>query len=543
MTGEAPTTPAGALTDVGEKPAAPADAPAYTVIKPKARAIGATSAVALWGLSGTVIAVEASINNGLPGIDIVGLPDASVSEARKRVRAAVSNVGLSLSAQRITVNLSPGSVKKAGTAFDLSIAVALLAAEGAVNRDSAASCVCIGELGLDGRLHPVNGVLPMVSALRKEGLRRVIVPKANESEALLAGDVDVRGCISLADAVRVLGGDVRPVDLVPVELSGRRAVEPQRPGDLADVQGQDDARWALEVAAAGGHHLLMSGPPGAGKTMLAGCLPGLLPPLSPDEAVEACSLQSLDGTLDPERGLAAVPPFESPHHRTTAAAMVGGSKPGMIGVLSKAHRGVLFLDEAPEFSRDVLEAMRQPLESGVCSIHRAWGSVDLPAQFQLVLAANPCPCGGSTGRQCMCSPTEKRRYRAKLSGPLMDRVDIQLTVQPISPADLHRKEKREASAEVAQRVAQARQVQAERYSTDGFSLNARAPGSRLREIFHFTPQETAHLDTALERGTLSMRGYDRVLRIAATIADLRGIERPSRDELMAAAALRTQEQL
>lgn len=515
---------------------------AYTVVKPKTRSIGFTSAVALWGLTGTVITVEASINSGLPGIDIVGLPDASVSEARKRVRAAVANVGLSLSAQRMTVNLSPGSVKKAGTAFDLSIAVALLAAEGAVSRDSAALCVCIGELGLDGRLHPVNGVLPMVSALRRRGLNRVIVPKANEAEARLAGDVDVRGCVGLADAVRVLGGSARPADAEPVEPARRGRAEAEPPGDLADVQGQDDARWALEVAAAGGHHLLMSGPPGAGKTMLAGCLPGLLPKLAPDEAVEACSLQSLDGTFDPSRGLDAMPPFEAPHHRTTAAAMIGGSKPGMIGVLSKAHRGVLFLDEAPEFSRDVLEAMRQPLESGVCSIHRAWGSVDFPAQFQLVLAANPCPCGGSTGRQCMCTPLEKRRYRAKLSGPLMDRVDIQLTVLPISPADLHGRQKRESSAVVAARVAQARRRQADRYSGESFSLNARAPGSRLREIFRFTPQETSHLDAALERGTLSMRGYDRVLRIAATIADLRKIDRPGRDELMAAAALRTQEQ-
>ena len=360
MTGEAQAPAAEAPFTRPDGPGDGSEAPAYTVIKPKARAIGATSAVALWGLSGTVVAVEASINNGLPGIDIVGLPDASVSEARKRVRAAVSNVGLSLSAQRITVNLSPGSVKKAGTAFDLGIAIALLAAEGAVSRDSAQSCVCIGELGLDGRIHPVNGVLPMVSALQREGLCRVIVPKANESEARLAGDVDVRGCISLADAVRVLGGHVRPVDLVPVQLSGRRSAEPQRPGDLADVQGQDDARWALEVAAAGGHHLLMSGPPGAGKTMLAGCLPGLLPPLAPDEAVEACSLQSLDGTFDPDRGLNAVPPFEAPHHRTTAAAMVGGSKPGMIGVLSKAHRGVLFLDEScngkcTSFSKEVTD--------------------------------------------------------------------------------------------------------------------------------------------------------------------------------------------
>ncbi|GAA4284944.1 YifB family Mg chelatase-like AAA ATPase [Brevibacterium daeguense] len=505
--------------------------------------LGRTESIALLGISGTPVIIEASVNDGLPGIDIVGLPDTAVSESRKRIRAAISNLGITLTSRRVTVNLLPGGVKKVGTAFDLGIAVAILAAEGLFPAERARGIVHCGELGLDGRLHPVRGVLPSVLAGLRSGFTRFVVPRANAAEARLTGDAVVCGAGNLAEVVNTLGGHV-PVPLLPaVESVDTDALPPAATHDLADVQGQDDARHGLEVAAAGGHHLLMTGTPGAGKTLLAGCLPGLLPALDEEAACEVVALRSLDGTLDVSAGLDRTPPFEAPHHRTTAAAMVGGSKPGMIGVFSRAHRGVLFMDEAPEFSRDVLEALRQPLENGRCDIHRAWGSVVLPSRFQLVLAANPCPCGAGIGSssRCRCTPLNKRRYRNRLSGPLLDRVDIQLELMPLGPADLHSAQPREGSAEVAGRVAAARERQTARYRELEWSANAQAPGSWLREAFEFRRSETAPLDSALERGVLTMRGYDRVIRIATTLADLDGRNRPGADDLLSALLLRIRE--
>lgn len=310
------------------------------------RSFGRTTAVALHGISGTPVSIEASVNDGLPGIDIVGLPDTSVTESRKRIRAAISNLGITLTSRRVTVNLSPGGVKKVGTAFDLGIAVAILEAEGKIPADRARGIVHIGELGLDGRIHPVRGVLPSVLAGLRAGATRFVVPAANAEEAGLVDGAEVRGAANLADAVTMLGGEIDDPGLPAIELPEAAALPPPDVHDLAEVQGQDDARFALEVAAAGGHHLLMTGTPGAGKTLLAGCLPGLLPPLDVDEACEVVALRSLDGTLDPAAGLDRTPPFEAPHHRTSASAMVGGSRPGSIGVFSRAHRGVLFMDEA-----------------------------------------------------------------------------------------------------------------------------------------------------------------------------------------------------
>ncbi|WAL41281.1 MULTISPECIES: YifB family Mg chelatase-like AAA ATPase [Brevibacterium] len=506
--------------------------------------VGRTAAIALWGLAGTPVQIEASVNSGLPGIDIVGLPDTSVSESRKRIRAAISNLGITLPAQRITVNLSPGSVKKVGTAFDLGIATAILAAAGHLPTGAGAGLVFVGELGLDGRLHPVRGVMPCALAAVRAGFGGCAVPAANSAEARLVPGLKVLGAGNLAEALNALGGQVAVPALPPVSSPPSAAASRPATGDLREVRGHGDARRALEVAAAGGHHLLMIGSPGAGKTLLAGCLPSLLPRLSDVEAVEALALRSIDGTLDaaaaePERQ----PPFEAPHHRTSAAAMVGGSRPGTIGVFSRAHRGVLFMDEAPEFHRDVLEALRQPLESGRCDIHRAWGSVSLPARFQLVLAANPCPCGASMGPQgaCSCSPMDRRRYRGRLSGPLLDRVDIQLDMLPIAPADLHSGQPSEDSASVARRVARARERQAERFAGQSWALNAQAPGSWLRESFALSRAQTQPLDRALERGSLTMRGYDRIVRIAATIADLDDRSAPDGDDLLAALVLRTRE--
>ncbi|WP_084500243.1 YifB family Mg chelatase-like AAA ATPase [Brevibacterium album] len=510
----------------------------------RTRRIGRTEAIALAGLDGTPVVVEASANAGIPGIDIVGLPDAAVSESRKRIRAALHNMGVTIQTLRYTVSLAPGSVRKVGTGFDLAIAVAILEVEGCLDPAAVRGAVFCGELGLDGRVLPFPGVLPTVVSGMRAGFRRFVVPAGCAEEAGMVPGAQIVPAVSLADCAVTLGAkDIRPAPAEAVRPHPVRHAPRPQIHDLSEVQGQDDARFALEVAAAGGHHLLMMGAPGAGKTLIASCLPGILPPLDPPAAVEVMALRSLAGTLTREDTASALPPFETPHHRTTAAAMLGSSRPNMVGVFSRAHRGVLFMDEAPEFSRDVLEALREPVESGWCRVSRAWGSVTLPAEFQLVMAANPCPCGAGLGPDsaCRCTPADKRRYRDRLSGPLLDRVDIRLEMLPVTPADVHAPIPRESSEEVARRVVRAREAQAARYADMPWSTNARAPGAWLRRAFAFSAAETRVLDRALETGALSMRGYDRVVRIAASIADLAGTERPGADELGAALLMRTQE--
>ncbi|GAA4513071.1 YifB family Mg chelatase-like AAA ATPase [Brevibacterium yomogidense] len=509
---------------------------------PRPVKLGRTEAIALSGLDGTHVIVESSVNPGIPGIDVVGLPDASVSESRKRIRAALSNLGVRLKAMRYTVSLSPGSVRKIGSGFDLAIATAVLGAEGIVDADRTTGVVFCGELGLDGRIVPVPGVLPTIVSGLRAGFTHFVVPAGSAEEANLVPGAKILPVASVAECAAWFGADMVPG---PVEIVRDRSVtHGQRPDvhDLAQVQGQDDARYALEVAAAGGHHLIMTGSPGAGKTLLAGCLPGILPPLDENAAVEVLALASLAGTFS-ARDVPPLPPFETPHHRTTAAAMLGSSRPNSVGVFSRAHHGVLFMDEAPEFSRDVLEALREPLESGWCRVSRSWGAVDLPSRFQLVMAANPCPCGtgGTSAPGCTCTPMDRRRYRGRLSGPLLDRIDLRLQMLPVTPADVHAQEPREASAHVRQRVVAARQVQAERYAGRDWTTNGRTPGGWLRGHFRFAARETHLLDRALETGALTMRGYDRVLRIATTIADLAGKERPGTEELGAALLMRTQE--
>ncbi|RBP67914.1 magnesium chelatase family protein [Brevibacterium sanguinis] len=506
--------------------------------------IGRASAVALWGLAGRIVSIEACVSAGLPGIDIVGLPDASVSESRKRLRAALAYLGVPVATQHLTINLTPGTVPKIGTGFDLGIAVAVLKARGVIGRADTESVIHCGELGLDGRIRPVTGVLPSLHSGLQAGFERFVVPVGNCHEAALLAGAQVRAIASLAELVNVYGGDLTVPPLPPVVESVSVPSRAPERHDLAEVQGQDEARFGLEVAAAGGHNLLMRGTPGAGKTLLAQCLPGILPPLDDAQAVEVAAVKSLRGELEPGEGLDHRPPFEAPHHRSTASAMVGGRKPGSIGILSRAHRGVLFLDEAPEFSRDVLEALRQPLESRQVQIHRAWGSMVLPADFQLVMAANPCPCGaGMEGAEtsCQCTPMDKRRYRNRLSGPLLDRVDLQLELFPVSPADVRLGGNRESGATVAERVMAARGRQAHRYAECEWSLNARAPGPWLREHFGLRPHALQDLDRALDTGRITMRGYDRVLRVATTLADLEGAEAPTADRIRTALALRTQD--
>lgn len=504
--------------------------------------LGRAGAVALVGLTGHVVQVEAHLAASVPGFTLIGLPDAALSESRDRVRAAVTSSGLRWPNRKVTVNLSPAALPKQGSGFDLAIAVAVLAGAGLVDAASAARAVHLGELGLDGRVHPVRGVLPAVAAAVAAGVERVVVAEADAAEARLVRGADVRGVATLGELALAYGAQIPPPAVLPPVARGPvRAPRAETP-DLADVLGQGPARQALEVAAAGGHHLLMVGPPGAGKTMLATRLPGILPDLGEDESVEVTALHSVAGTFDPSVGLIRRPPFEGPHHTATAASIVGGGS-GLPrpGAASRAHRGVLFLDEAPEFAGRVLQTLRQPLEQGELVIHRAGGAARYPARFQLVLAANPCPCGRAVGKglDCTCSSLARRRYFARLDGPLLDRVDLQVEVAPVRRADLADGAQGEPSAAVAARVRAARDAQAERFARTGWATNAEANGGWLRRRLGAGVRVLSDLDRALDRGQLTLRGADRVLKVAWTLADLAGRDGPGTEDVARALALRT----
>ncbi len=504
--------------------------------------LGRAGAVALVGLTGHVVQVEAHLAASVPGFTLIGLPDAALSESRDRVRAAVTSSGLRWPNRKVTVNLSPAALPKQGSGFDLAIAVAILAGADLVDAASAARAVHLGELGLDGRVHPVRGVLPAVAAAVAAGVERVVVAEADAPEARLVRGADVRGVATLGELALAYGAQIPPPAELPAVPRGPvRAPRVETP-DLADVLGQGPARQALEVAAAGGHHLLMVGPPGAGKTMLATRLPGILPDLGEDESVEVTALHSVAGTFDPSVGLIRRPPFEGPHHTATAASIVGGGS-GLPrpGAASRAHRGVLFLDEAPEFAGRVLQTLRQPLEQGELVIHRAGGAARYPARFQLVLAANPCPCGRAVGKgiDCTCSSLARRRYFARLDGPLLDRVDLQVEVAPVRRVDLADGAQGESSAAVAARVRVARDAQAERFAGTGWTTNAEANGGWLRRRLGARVRVLSDLDRALDRGQLTLRGADRVLKVAWTLADLAGRAGPGADDVARALALRT----
>lgn len=519
-------------------------------------ALGRTRAVALTGLEGHLVDVEAHAVSGLPGFTLVGLPDAALRESKERVRAALSSCGVAWGEHRVTINLFPADLRKTGTGFDLSLALAVLGALGVIPPGGAsrlAQVVLVGELGLDGSVHPVRGVLPAVAAAVAAGLEQVVVAAGCEAEARLVRGAQVRGVRHVGELVLEYGGRLKePVRRALEQLleTGApavraRAVTPEAPQvpDLREVVGQAQARRALEVAAAGGHHLLLVGPPGAGKTMLAERLPGILPPLEHEDAVTVTSIHSLAGSFNPDQGLLTAPPLRAPHHTATRAAVVGGgSGTPRPGDVSLAHRGVLFLDEAPEFSSGVLDCLRQPLESGTVTIDRVAGRATYPAAFQLVMAANPCPCGKASGRglECTCTSLQRRRYFSRLSGPLLDRLDIQVEVGPVQAADLVGLEPSEPSAVVAERVRAARERTARRLAGTPWRLNAQVPGSWLRGPDSGTdPRLVSRLMEALERGVLSLRGVDRVLRLAWTLADLAGQRTPGATELGAALSLRT----
>ena len=474
------------------------------------------------GIGATQVTVEVSITGGGLGLFLVGLPDNAVRESEQRIRSAFENSGYRMTARKCVVNLAPADLRKEGSGYDLPIAVAILAATNQIVAERMAEAWFVGELSLDGSVRGVRGVLPITAEAKARGYKRIYVPKENAMEAAVVDGIEVLAVESLTEVAASLNGEQEIFSVVH-EVESEVSVEPYA-DDFADVKGQTHAKRALEIAAAGGHNVIMIGPPGSGKTMLARRMPTIMPPMTLDEALETTKIHSVAGKLGTTRGLMSQRPFRAPHHMASPMALIGGGNSPQPGEVSLAHNGVLFLDEMPEFGHSVLEVLRQPMEDKHITISRVRYSVDYPSNFTLVASMNPCPCGyyNHPDKECTCSPAAVRRYAGRISGPLMDRIDLHVEITPVSREELASAEPAESSAAVRERVMRARERQAERFRGTGIYTNTMMSSSMLRRFCPLSEPVRRLLDAAMERLQLSARAYDRIIKVARTIADLAG---------------------
>lgn len=477
------------------------------------------------GIDGYVVTVETDLSNGLPAFDIVGLPDASVKESKERVKAAIKNSNYAIPVKRITVNLAPADRKKEGAAYDLPISVAILTASGQIPEGATEGCAFLGELSLDGELRGLNGILPMVIAARDNGIKTVFLPAENANEAAVVNDIKIIGANNISEIVKHLNGEevLQPTEIDIDEIFMHSS---EYPVDFADVKGQQSVKRAIEVAVAGGHNIIMIGSPGTGKSMLAQRIPTILPPLTFEEALETTKVHSIAGVLEPGTSLVTTRPFRSPHHTVSPIGLIGGGTNPKPGEISIAHNGVLFLDELPEFQRLAIEVLRQPLEDGVVSITRANSSCTYPSNILLAASMNPCKCGyyGDPKHECTCTPPQIQKYMSKISGPMLDRIDIHVEVPSVSYSDLSADTVEESSAEIKKRVEKARKIQHDRYKDEGIYTNSQLSSSMIRKYCRISPELKEVLRSAFDNLGLSARAHDRILKVARTIADLDGQE-------------------